>query len=147
MSRGIEPPDAYLNDIVRAASDSVEFRVALRHDEHMIDHLAEEQIRKVIAQCRIERQQPKSTVECRAVLREWLRAKKEYDTEVTFSREGAGGKRKPPAFDSGVVPSQHMPQEPQWTVEDGEGSSQTKTDSGDSVWDSLDDLYDAWSES
>ena len=61
MSGKPGPPDAYLDDVVRKASNQVEFRIALSQELHSVDHLSEERPRKILTQCRIKRPQSKTT--------------------------------------------------------------------------------------
>ena len=143
MSGKSRPPDAYLDDVVRKASNQVEFRTALRQELYLIDHLSEEQLRKILTQCRIKRTQSKTAQECKAVLCEWFRANQEKDDDVTLTRERTGGKRKPAAFDEGTVPPSERP----LSQKTPEASSITEEAappvSSNSVLDSLQTVYDA----
>ena len=91
MSGNARPPDGYLAEVVRKAEDSPEFRVALRKESKLIDFLSQEQLKLILAQCRVKCSKPKSADTCRNALREWLRGFQNHDEEIMSNQLHSGG--------------------------------------------------------
>ena len=104
MSGKSRPHDGYLAEVVRKAEDSPKFRVALRKESRLIDFLSEEQLRRILAQCRVQCSKAKTADEYKNALKEWLRGLQNQDESITSDHLHSGGKRKPSNLEEGVFP-------------------------------------------